>query len=120
MEEVWNSPHSRTCNERWQQHIKQERKCMYNVFIQTVLFHFTQRQPFYCDNKKTHFGLPVKCLTFFPVLTKFVFSQQTFIVVPNIKDYRNLTNGIHTPDVWTDGQRGRQMDKHKKVNSPSL
>jgi len=72
------------------------------------------------SNKKTHFGLPVKCLTFLSSSNQnvlIVFSQQTFIIVPNIKDYTNLSNGIHTEDIWTYRQTDKWINIRKLIGS---
>lgn len=55
-----------------------------------------------CSKNETYVGLNVKCPIFLCDATKFGFSRQIFIVIPNIKFYCNLS--VRAAVVRTFGQ----------------
>jgi hypothetical protein len=67
------------------------------------------RQFITANNAERYLGFHPKCPTVLPNLTKFGFSQQTFIEVPNIKFLRNPSTGCCTDKY---GQTARRTDGH--------
>jgi hypothetical protein len=66
-------------------------------------------------SNEVYLGLQVQCLTFWPILTKFGISRQSFIEVSSIKFDANSSSGDRAYTCWrtarrTDRQRGGRYE----------